>query len=201
MAERPYSVHVPSLEITDDLMGSPVLLNQTFDANANGNRTGLSADIGYTYTQDFTNTYTYDNLGQMTSVVQNGRSGYDTNAVTQKEADFGYDADGNLTSIDRSVCAGSGMAAVANTTYTYDDDSQLTKLVDTAQGNTLAGYTWTYDNAGRLTQTQSYGDAPTATRTSNPSTWATATYSYYQSADQLAGATYSNWQSPQPANE
>ena len=131
-------------------------MTSTYDLN--GNRTSLAANIGGTVvntngvysvqggTPDFTNTYSYNNLGQMTSVQQTAQ--FSGNAVTTNEADFTYNANGLLNTVNRYQAG----ADVANSTYLYDHASRLTDLSYTdGQNNSLASYTWAYDNANRVT--------------------------------------------------
>jgi RHS repeat-associated protein len=158
-----------------------VTLNQTWDYNSN--RTSLTASINNV--TEFTNTYSYNNLDQMVSVQQSG------NAVATKEVDFGYDADGRLSTIDRYAGTHLG-PLVAHSAYSYDADSNLTGLVDTDSSNTtLAAYTWNYDAAGRVTQSTSTGDGTLATP-------GTATYTY-DNDNQLLTASYSNYTTPPAA--
>ena len=113
-----------------DLPGSDnVLLTSEYDFN--GDRTSLSANIGGTLNtdgtvsggiSDFTNTYGYDNLGNMTSIVQTGGDGTTPKCVT-----LSYDADNRLTGIDRHASDGNSNL-VTSSAYTYDHDSELTDL-------------------------------------------------------------------------
>jgi RHS repeat-associated protein len=66
---------------------------------------------------------------------------------------------------------------VAQSDYTYDPLSRLTALTHHQGSTTLAGYTWTYDSAGQLTQYSSTADG-------------TATYTY-DANGQLTGEDYS----------
>ena len=61
------------------------------------NRTQLAATIGTT--ADFVNDYSYDAVGQMTQITQQGQSG--GNAVAQKLVDFDYNPAGQLSQIRR----------------------------------------------------------------------------------------------------
>ena len=84
------------------------------DYDANGNRLGLTVSIGST--DDFSNTYTYDNLGRLTSVTQSGQGG---NAVAPKRVDFTYDADNQDATITQYADL-AGTQQVATGAYTYD---------------------------------------------------------------------------------
>ncbi len=156
----------------------------------NGNLATLSATVGST--PDFKNTYAYNSLGQIQSVTQSGQ--YDSDPVATKTVAFGYDADARLSTIDRYVYVGQGevQTLVAHSLYTYDGDSNLTGLADTdAAQNTLAGYTWTPDAAGRITQSTSIADGSGGTP-------GTAAYTY-DNDNQLLTATYSNYTNAPPA--
>jgi len=159
-----------SVSATIDGLTPEVVLTQVFDAA--GNRTSLAAQIGAT--DDFLSACTYDDLGRMTRVQQSGQSG--GNSVTPKRVDFAYDAAGRFDTITRYANL-AGTQLVAQTGYTYDDASRLTALTHSKGQTTLAGYTWTYDTKGRLTEYNSTIDG-------------TATYTY-DDTDQLTGADYS----------
>ena len=124
----------------------------------NGNRTGLSANIGGSATishdavtgftggtDDFTNSYVFDALGNMTSVSQTSQSS--GNGVTAKTATFAYDGDSRLTGVN--LAQGNQVASAA---YTYDADSELTGLTYSYGTNNpyLAAYHWDYDGDGRV---------------------------------------------------
>jgi hypothetical protein len=98
------------------------------------------------------NTYPYDYLGRMTRVTQSGQSG--GNAVAEKRVDFHYDPlhDHRFESIIRYAdLAGTKMVAATN--YSFDGNNRLLALSHLdSSSNTLAGYTWAYDSANRLTQ-------------------------------------------------
>jgi RHS repeat-associated protein len=147
-----------------------VTLNEQYDAE--GDRTQLSATIGGT--ADLVNNYTYDAIGEMTQVAQSGVSG--GNAVAEKRVDFGYNSDGQFSTISRYADVG-GAELVATSTYGYDSAGRLTSL-NYAQGTTtLVGYTWSYDAASDVTQMTNTIDG-------------TANYSYDPTGE-LTGATYS----------
>lgn len=74
-------------------------------------------------TADFSDAFTYDSLGRMTRVTQQGQSG--GNSVAAKRVDLAYSAAGNVSSIDRySDLAGTSL--VATTTFGYDSADRLT---------------------------------------------------------------------------
>ena len=174
-------------------------------------RTSLSANIGGTLdaggtvsggTPDFLNTYGYDSDGNLSRVVQQGQTG--GNGVTRKEVDFGYDEDNELTSIDRYQLDASGDDDLAaHSESAYDDQGNMTSLSDTQGTTELAGYAWTYDADGRVTDAYSYTDTTyTNARTSSCQTWAHAHYNY-DAVGQLSDTTsnglttpavsYTNW--------
>jgi RHS repeat-associated protein len=188
-----------------------VILHQTFDAN--GNVTDVTANIGGTLTEstpngiptwsisydgtyDFQNHYDYDHLGQLTQITQQTTPVGDPNQVANKRVTLTYDDEGRIDEIKRynNLDLYSPQLVVTGA-YAYDHDGRLTGLDYTHGATRLAGYQWQYDDAGRITAVKSYGDATAASRTSDPATWATATYSYFGNTDQLGGTTYSvNWQ-------
>ena len=90
----------------------------------NGNVTSLSATINGV--SDFQNTYTYDNLDQMTKVVQSSNGG---NAVAYKEVDYTYNADGQFTTV---------------TSYAGADETQLV-AEGVYQGMQRRGLSWSSD--------------------------------------------------------
>ena len=122
-----------------------VTLGQTWDND--GNRTSLSASLSLysgstcVTTPDFANTYSYDSLGRMQSVLQSGQSGGD--AVSTKLVDFGYDPQGRLWTVQRYADSG-GTEEVAESTYSYDGNSNITGLLNTIQGQTLVNESWQY---------------------------------------------------------
>jgi RHS repeat-associated protein len=123
-----------------------VVLTQTFDAA--GNRTSLSAEIDST--DDFLNTFTYDNLNRVTRITQVGQAG--GNTVAEKRVDFAYNAAGQFTAIDRyKDIDGGSTHLVVETAYTYDLIGRLTDLVHTHDTTDIADYHWDYDAFGRIT--------------------------------------------------
>jgi YD repeat-containing protein len=143
---------------------------------ANGNRTTSALSIDGT--ADYLNTYAYDSLGRETSVSQQGQSGGD--AVAPKLVDMNYNSDGQFTSINTYA----DLAATENVVcaaYGYDGAGRLTSLSYTAQGNTLAGYTFGYNQYGEITSfvSSQYGTAEDLDYT-------------YDAAGQLTAATNPN---------
>jgi len=124
-----------------------VIVAETYDKL--NRRTSLAAEIDGT--DDLINNYSYDYLNRMTQVTQAGQSG--GNSVAEKRVDFTYDAEdkGLLTGLSRYADT-AGTELVASSSYDYDAVDRLTSLTHTDSGsNTLAGYTWTFDEANRLT--------------------------------------------------
>ena len=174
-----------------------VVLTAAYDYN--GNRTGLSANIGGTLnsngtvtggTPDFADSYSYDTLGNMTDVTQSGRSG--GNGVAAKNVVLGYDGDSRLASVNLYASTGTSNA-VAAAGYTYDDASRLTALSYTAQGSTLASYQWSYDTDSRVTQEKSSADATTG------NSWGLTNYSY-DATSQLTGTSYTTFANAPTSN-
>lgn len=100
-------------------------------------------------TDDFLNTYTWDALSRLTRIEQEGQVG--GNSVSEKRVDLAYNAAGQYTTISRYE----DLAAtdlVATTTYGYDGMGRLTSLDHDQDTTSLASYSWTYDDAGRITQ-------------------------------------------------
>ena len=131
--------------------GPQVKLTQAFDAV--DNRTGLSAQIKIgagSWTNDFQNTYTYDNLDRQIKIEQTSQTG--GHAVAAKRVDLAYNADDQYTSIDRyDNLAGGSSNLVATSTYTYDGLGRLTDLAHAKDTTNLATYSWTYDAFSRVT--------------------------------------------------
>ena len=78
----------------------------------------------------------------MTQIAQTGQSGGD--AVATVQVDLTYNPAGQPQTVTRYV--GGQLAVTAS--YSYDSDDNLTGLVYSQGGTTLAQYAWTYTNAG-----------------------------------------------------
>ena len=64
-----------------------------------------------------------------------------------------------MTSIDRYQLDALGDDDLAaHSQYAYDDQGNMTSLSDTQGTTELAGYAWTYDADGRVTDAYSYTD-------------------------------------------
>ena len=198
-------------QTTIDMAGTPiVVLTDQYDAD--GNSTQLAASIGGTLqsdgtvtggTPDFVNNYTYDSQGDMTQVTQTGVTGGD--AVAPKQVDFSYDVAGETTGVQRYAAVGTTVAdLVAAGVYGYDSAGRLTDLAYTdGAENALAGYHWTYDNAGRITEQYSLADTSSSSdpSPSDYTTWASAQYNYdadgqlvNNTSTSTPAVTYANWQ-------
>jgi RHS repeat-associated protein len=124
-----------------------VVLTNVFDASSN--RTSVSSTIGGT--NDYKNTFTFDNLNRMTRIDQQGQSG--GNTVAEKRIDLAYNALGQFTSIVRyKAVAGGTSNEVATSTFSYDTLERLTDLAYKKGGtNLFTAYSWTYDYMSRVT--------------------------------------------------
>ena len=191
--------------------GTTVNLGATYDYN--GDMTSLAANIGgtshfdYTTTgsgaftdftdgvNDFVNSYTYDPLGDLSSIAQTGQSAPTdgtANSVVEKGVSMSYDGDQRLIGLETSQSG----TTVAAATMTYDADSDLTNLTYTdGSDNTLAAYHFDYNAAGAVTDEYSRKDSDStslqSTYEAGDSNWAKTSYSYDADA-QLTGATYSS---------
>ena len=67
-----------------------------------------------------------------------------------KTATFQYDAAGELTGVGRYQNADATANLVAQATYGYDGDGNLTSLVYTKGESTLRSYSWTYNAVGDM---------------------------------------------------
>ncbi len=148
----------------------PVVLSSTYDLV--GNRTQLAATLGGV--ADFVTDYTYDALNRMQRIEQHD-AGPSGSPVADKRIDLTYDAASQPDLITRYADV-AGTQLVAQTDYSFDVASRLTALSHTQGSTTLAGYTWAYDDANRLTEFVSTTDG-------------TATYTY-DNTDQVTGAAY-----------
>jgi RHS repeat-associated protein len=174
-AEADYSFAYDALDrvtsITQSIEGlTPVVtLAQEFDAR--GLRTELLATLGQT--ADFLDTWTYDNLGRTTQLLQQATVGGDT--VADKRVDFTWDAAGQPLSLDRfASLAGNNEVAVSD--YVFDQLGRLTDLTHSKDQTTLVDYDWTFDGSGNLTSYQNSIDG-------------LVDYTY-DATDQLTGADY-----------
>ena len=199
--DRVGDVLVDNVQLGDlaSTSAATVALASNYDYNAN--RTSLWVNIGGSATishdavtgftggtDDFTNSYVFDALGNMTSVSQTSQSS--GNGVTAKTAAFAYDGDSRLTGVN--LAQGN---QVASATYTYDADSELTgsTYVD-GSGNPLAGYHWDYDADSRVSDSYSRNNSSSATPSTGYSggNWGKTVYTY-DCDSELKGTTYSSF--------
>ena len=116
--------------------------------NQDGDLTAIAAFVNDLSNWSFSNVYSYDALNRQTRVIQSGPN------ISDKRADFSYDAAGNMLGIQRYNDR-YGTLAIAKSDYVYDVQNQLIGLTH-KQGNgvgtaTLNDYTWTPDAAARVT--------------------------------------------------
>jgi RHS repeat-associated protein len=125
----------------------------TYDGNRLTSETTPSGlTLSYTYDLDGNVTSIQDSQGGLTTLVYDGNeivSKTYQDANTQLRVDFTYDLAGNLlTETHYSDLAGTQFQGT--TQYAYDGN-QLTSIYQAdGNGNVLASYTYTYDEAGRL---------------------------------------------------
>ncbi len=132
------------------------------------------------------NTYAYDKLNEMTQVSQAAGTATSSqtgaNAVAAKKVDFGYDANGDLTSLARYAApstnpTGAATQLVANTSYGYDNAERLTSIGNTnASGAAIDNFNYAYNPLNEVTTFTSSVDG-------------TTTYGY-DPAGQLTSADY-----------
>ncbi|HVC96044.1 MAG TPA: RHS repeat-associated core domain-containing protein, partial [Pirellulales bacterium] len=133
------------------------------------------------------NSYSYNADQQLTAVTQQDVNG--GNVVASKEADFAYNALGQVTDTWAYNTLGGPRTDVYHGAYGYDGDSRLTSLAYTsnAGATTIDSFGWTYNAASLVTSF-----------TSNNGT---ASYAY-DPTNQLTSAGYTTANGGnQPANE
>jgi RHS repeat-associated protein len=74
--------------------------------------------------------------------------------VSEKRVDMSYDAASQMTGMTRFSDLG-GTEEVARSTYTFDDAGRLTNLTHDQDGDVLSAYEWAYDQANRITKATS----------------------------------------------
>ena len=131
----------------------------TYLYNADGQVTSVQEPNGlslsFLYDADGHVTQQTDNFGGVVASVYNSDGLLQTREFygpgqSPLRIDYGYDGDGNLTSITRYADL-AGTQMVSTTSRQYDGDGLLTGLVDTGPNNTvLASYSYTYDLVDRL---------------------------------------------------
>ena len=112
-----------------------------------GNRTALTSSIGGT--ADLANSYLYDALNRLKQAQQSSNGG---NSVASKQANFAYNASGQVTSLN-GYSDLTGTNLVASSTYGYDNDNRLTSLDHAlgSSGSTTLDYSLGYDAASQIT--------------------------------------------------
>lgn len=130
-------------------LGFDVDLEEAYDSL--GRRTGLTAVVDGA--DDLANEYTYDYWNRLTRVTQGGTGGSGGSVVAEKRVDFTYDAEDDYQFASITAYADlAGSELVYTSGYTYDRADRLTALsYQDSSSSTLAGYTWGFDSANRLT--------------------------------------------------
>ena len=146
----------------------PVVLSGQYDQS--GNLATLSATINGT--NDFLNSYVYDDAGEMKQVSQTGNGG---DTVAPKTINLTYNGDGQFSTIDRYL--GSSEAVFSQYGYTGLGQLQSLTYAQTPTSTLLAGYSWSYDLQNEVTQETSVDG--------------TTTYAY-DPTGQLTGASSTN---------
>ncbi|APZ94505.1 RHS repeat-associated core domain-containing protein [Fuerstiella marisgermanici] len=121
-----------------------VVLEMAYDVG--NRRTSLTTEVDST--DDFINTYVYDDLGRLTQVSQDEQSG--GNSVAEKRVDFAYNSLSQFTEIVRYANV-AGTLDVATSDYSYDSANRLTGLDHQHGATALSDYEWVYDSNGQLT--------------------------------------------------
>jgi RHS repeat-associated protein len=138
---------------------TPVVLTNSYDSL--GRRSGLSASVNSV--ADFVNAYSYDTTGRMTQITQTDGNSSAGDAVKDKRVDISYDSIGRFTSIARYESLNT-TNPIASTAFSYDTAGHLTSLQHTgfnngaAASSSMAGYSYTWDAADRLTSMNSVRD-------------------------------------------
>jgi RHS repeat-associated protein len=73
------------------------------------------------------------------------------NGVADKRVDMSYDAASQMTGMTRFSDL-AGTEEVAGSSYTFDDAGRLTNLVHDQDGDVLSAYEWAYDQGDRITK-------------------------------------------------
>ena len=159
---------------------TPVVLTNSYDSL--GRRSGLAATINSV--ADFVNTYSYDTASRMTKITQTDGNSSAGDAIKDKRVDLSYDSIGRFTSIARYESLNT-TNPIASTAFSYDSAGHLTSLQHTGftivsnaspDPFAIAGYSYTWDAADRLTSMNSVKDG-------------LSTYSY-DTTDQITAADH-----------
>jgi RHS repeat-associated protein len=151
---------------------SPVTWNM-YDAEGNRTDFGLSLISG---PDDFTNHYTFDSLGRVTSIEQSG------NFAAEKRVDFTYDRAGRWDTITRYADL-NATQFVAASDYTFDAAGRLRNLTYSQNSTVLADYHWDYDVADRMTLFYSLRDGTATYTHDNRNQLTDASYTYQDPED------------------
>ncbi len=119
-------------------------------------RTSLLTTIGST--DDSITDYTYDGLGNVTSISQQAPSSGDTPA--EELVDFNYNNDGQVTTMTRYADV-AATQLVATSSYTYDGAGELTDILHSQGSTQLQNWAMTYTD-GALTSRSSTTDGSTS---------------------------------------
>ncbi|MGK7899537.1 MAG: RHS repeat-associated core domain-containing protein [Xenococcus sp. (in: cyanobacteria)] len=117
-----------------------------------------------------TNNYNYDILNRVIDITQTGTG------ISNKRVEFGYNALGQFTAIDRYRDT-TGSNLVVGTSYAYDELNRLTNLTHNNGTTDVAFYDFTYDASSRITQISNVDGITDHT---------------YDDRSQLTGADYSD---------
>lgn len=132
-------------------LSASIIVSRNYDVL--GNLTQAAATLGAN--TDYVNNYSYDSLQRVTQITQQGELG--GNSVAAKRVDLSYNANSNLTGIQRFEGLNT-TPAVAQTTQGYDAMGRLASIQHKDGATVLAGYAITWDSASRITQIDSAAD-------------------------------------------
>lgn len=156
-------------------LGVNVVSNEVWDIL--GRRTELRATVGPS--ADFKNNYTFDNLGRVTKITQQGQGG---RPVANKRVEYSYNTVGEVTNLFRHSHLLS-QAPVMETAYGRDNLGRMTSMVHRNSPTNFAIYLSSYDAANRLT---------TSSRSTAGSTPGSESVSYnHDNIGQLTAASHS----------
>jgi len=154
--------------VTQEIDGLTPTVVMEHEYDVLGRRAVLATTLGSS--DDFRNTYAFDDLARLARIDQAEVSG--GNAVAPKRIDFSHDDADQFASITRYNNA-SGTQLVAGSAFTFDNTGRLIALTHSKGQTTLADYDWTFDAASRMTQHVHDGDG-TADYTSDDASQLTA---------------------------
>ncbi len=109
---------------------------------------------------DFVNAQTYDTAGRVSRITQADGSPSAGATVKNKRVDFTWDNANRLVSMSRFDSLDTS-AAVAVTQNTYDTAGRTSSIQHQTGSTALAGYTFAWDAASRLTSVSSVRDGLT----------------------------------------